>query len=238
MYPASSNDKACNNFAQKYFIDIAESSNEDKLQLLEAITRTFRNNEDAWDHHMSPNSGGLSSSSPSLVDNSIGGVWTPNSQQWGIPPNAQQWGSSQAALQWRTPPCSTMGHTTKCSTMAHTTERTTMTHTTERSTMGHTTEYSTTGVCTKPDTKLSTRGVIRNSSHQFSLWIFSWKSRTKDILKEHQSKLKDVWDGEIFGINYNKIMLFIFIYSECYCHVSQHYVIRFKHIMDYSQHYI
>ncbi|CAH2070574.1 unnamed protein product [Thlaspi arvense] len=51
-----------------------------------------------------PHSGGLSSGSLSSVDNTTGGLWASNGQQWGTPPNAQQWGSFQASLQWGTPP--------------------------------------------------------------------------------------------------------------------------------------
>ncbi|KAF3605009.1 hypothetical protein DY000_02049114 [Brassica cretica] len=62
-------------FWRKYFIDIAQSNDEDKLQLLEAMTGVSRNNEDvpkqlgSGQLFGSPHSGGLSSGSPSSVGN-------------------------------------------------------------------------------------------------------------------------------------------------------------------------
>ncbi|CAN7131747.1 unnamed protein product [Brassica rapa subsp. narinosa] len=72
------NDKVYNSYAQ-YFIDIARSNDEDKLQLLEAMTGVSRNNEDvpkqldSGQLFGSPHSGGLSSGSPSSVSNSSRG---------------------------------------------------------------------------------------------------------------------------------------------------------------------
>ncbi|KAG2311151.1 hypothetical protein Bca52824_022708 [Brassica carinata] len=88
-------------FWRKYFIDIAESNNEDKLQLLEAMTGVSRNNEDVPNQlgsgqlYGSPHSGGLSSGSPSSVVVPVGthpqtfnnGVRQPYPQQWNIPQN-------------------------------------------------------------------------------------------------------------------------------------------------------
>ncbi|KAJ4894684.1 Uncharacterized protein Rs2_21478 [Raphanus sativus] len=86
------NDKVYNSYVQ-YFIDIAGSNNEDKLQLLEAMTGVTRNNEDvpkqlgSGQLFGSPHSGGLSSGSPSSVGNSS----RANSfQNWGAPPTTQQ----------------------------------------------------------------------------------------------------------------------------------------------------
>ncbi|CAH8267243.1 unnamed protein product [Arabidopsis lyrata] len=82
-------------FWRKYFIDISRSSNEDKLQLLEAMTGVSRNNQDVpkqlgpCHSFGSPNLGGLSYGSPS---------------SWGTPPNAPQWGTPPNAPQWGTPP--------------------------------------------------------------------------------------------------------------------------------------
>ncbi|CAF1992099.1 unnamed protein product [Brassica oleracea] len=72
------NVKVYNNYAQ-YFIDIAGGNDEDKLQLLEAMTGVSRNNEDmpkqlgSGQLFGSPHSGGLSSGSQSSVGNSSRG---------------------------------------------------------------------------------------------------------------------------------------------------------------------
>lgn len=70
-------------FWRKYFIDIASSTDEDKLQLLEAMTGVSRNNED-----IPKQLGlGLSPGSSSSVGNNSGGqsspgLWGPGFQQW------------------------------------------------------------------------------------------------------------------------------------------------------------
>ncbi|CAF2127623.1 unnamed protein product, partial [Brassica napus] len=83
----------------------AGSIDEDKLQLLEAMTGVSRNNEDV------PKQLG--------VDQSCGSSY---SQQWGTPPTAQQWGTPPffSAMGYTTK-CSTMGYTAKCFTMGDTT---------------------------------------------------------------------------------------------------------------------
>lgn len=64
-------------FWRKYFIDIAESIDEDKLQILEAMTGVSRNNQDVpkqlgpTQSYGSQHSGGISSGSPSSVSNSL-----------------------------------------------------------------------------------------------------------------------------------------------------------------------
>ncbi|CAA7022388.1 unnamed protein product [Microthlaspi erraticum] len=92
----------------------AGSIDEDKLQMLEAMTGVSRNNQDVpkqlgkstrmgvhiqegyhLEVHLCRNS---------LGGQSSGGLWAPSFQQWGTPPNAQQWGSPQPAPQWGTPP--------------------------------------------------------------------------------------------------------------------------------------
>ncbi|KAG2303852.1 hypothetical protein Bca52824_032503 [Brassica carinata] len=65
-------------FWRKYFLDIAGSSDEDKLQLLEAMTGVSRNNGDV---------------PKKLGQNQSFGSPSSGFQQWGTPPNAQQWGS-------------------------------------------------------------------------------------------------------------------------------------------------
>ncbi|CAN6840067.1 unnamed protein product, partial [Brassica oleracea] len=92
-------------FWRKYFIDIASSTDEDKLQLLEAMTGVSRNNEDI----LKQLGLGLSPGSSSSVGNNSGGqsspgLWGPGFQQWGTPPNAQHWGTPPNAQQWGTPP--------------------------------------------------------------------------------------------------------------------------------------
>jgi len=63
-----------------------------------------RNNQDmpkqlGSDHSFgSPDSGGISSGSPSSVGNNLGGqnspgFWGPIYPQWGTPPNVAQWGT-------------------------------------------------------------------------------------------------------------------------------------------------
>nr|VDD27234.1 unnamed protein product [Brassica oleracea] len=92
-------------FWRKYFIDIASSTDEDKLKLLEAMTGVSRNNED-----IPKQLGlGLSPGSSSSVGNNSGGqsspgLWGHGFQQWGILPNAQHWGTPPNAQQWGTPP--------------------------------------------------------------------------------------------------------------------------------------
>uniref|UniRef100_M4FBD5 Uncharacterized protein n=1 Tax=Brassica campestris TaxID=3711 RepID=M4FBD5_BRACM len=109
------NDKVYNSYAQ-YFIDIARSNDEDKLQLLEAMTGVSRNNEDvpkqlgSGQLFGSPHSGGLSSGSPSSVGNCSRGNnfqnlgAPPTTQQWGTPPNVQHWGTPPNMRHWGTPP--------------------------------------------------------------------------------------------------------------------------------------
>ncbi|KAG5388755.1 hypothetical protein IGI04_030296 [Brassica rapa subsp. trilocularis] len=63
------------------------SIDEDKLQLLEAMTGVSRNNEDV------PKQLGVDQSCRSSY-----------SQQWGTPPTAQQWGTPSFSRQWGTPP--------------------------------------------------------------------------------------------------------------------------------------
>nr|VDC68902.1 unnamed protein product [Brassica rapa] len=105
------NDKVYNSYAQ-YFIDIARSNDEDKLQLLEAMTGVSRNNEDvpkqlgSGQLFGSPHSGGLSSGSPSSVGNCSRGNnfqnlgAPPTTQQWGTPPNVQHWEHHQNMRLW------------------------------------------------------------------------------------------------------------------------------------------
>ncbi|KAH0872870.1 hypothetical protein HID58_070232, partial [Brassica napus] len=109
------NDKVYNSYAQ-YFIDIARSNDEDKLQLLEAMTGVSRNNEDvpkqlgSGQLFGSPHFGGLSSGSPSSVGNCSRGNnfqnlgAPPTTQQWGTPPNVQHWGTPPNMQHWGTPP--------------------------------------------------------------------------------------------------------------------------------------
>ncbi|CAA0384397.1 unnamed protein product [Arabidopsis thaliana] len=110
----NSNDKVFNNFVL-YFIDIAASTDEDKVQLLEAMSGVSRNNQDmpkqlGSDHSFgSPDSGGISSGSPSSVGNNLGGqnspgFWGPIYPQWGTPPNVAQWETQPNTPQWGTPP--------------------------------------------------------------------------------------------------------------------------------------
>ncbi|CAH2061063.1 unnamed protein product [Thlaspi arvense] len=92
-------------FWQKYFIDIAGSSDEDKLQLLETITGVSQNNEDARDHHMEVHiykDYHLANRPRWVTVQEDCGYQIVNNG--GTPPNAQHWDSSQAAPQWGTPP--------------------------------------------------------------------------------------------------------------------------------------
>ncbi|EOA18928.1 hypothetical protein CARUB_v10007567mg [Capsella rubella] len=102
-------------FWRKYFIDIAASTDGDKLQLLEAMTGVSQNNQDVpkqlgSSHSFgSPHLGGLSSGSPSSVTNNLGGqnslgCWGPIYQQRGTPPNDPHWSTPPNAPQWGTPP--------------------------------------------------------------------------------------------------------------------------------------
>ena len=54
--------------------------------------------------------------------------------------------------------------------------------------------------------------------------------------KEHPFKLIEIWDGEIYGVGYSKMMLLVFNYYGCHFHVSRHCVICCKQIMVFSQH--
>ncbi|KAH0892616.1 hypothetical protein HID58_055045, partial [Brassica napus] len=101
------NDKVYNNFflAEALFLDLQvtkhtkfywkclntlQDTDEDKLQLLEAMTGVSRNNEDI------PKQLGLGLSH---------GMGTPpNAQHWGTPPNAQQWGTPPNPQQWGVQP--------------------------------------------------------------------------------------------------------------------------------------
>ncbi|WZY83825.1 hypothetical protein YC2023_030209 [Brassica napus] len=92
-------------FWRKYFLDIAGSIDEDKLQLLEAMTGVSRNNEDV------PKQLGVDQSCGSSYSQQWGTPPTaqqwgtpPFSQQWGTPPNAQQWGTPPSVSRWGTPP--------------------------------------------------------------------------------------------------------------------------------------
>ncbi|KAL1196657.1 hypothetical protein V5N11_022396 [Cardamine amara subsp. amara] len=64
---------------RKYFIDKAESSNEEKLQFLEALTRCTRHGEKcekrlgSRQHYGSPNASGVLSGSPSSGGNNSWG---------------------------------------------------------------------------------------------------------------------------------------------------------------------
>ncbi|KAL9308678.1 hypothetical protein AtEden1_Chr1g0043051 [Arabidopsis thaliana] len=142
-------------FWRKYLIDITASNDEDKVQLLEAMTGVSRNNQDVpkqlgSSHSFgSPHSGGISSGSPSSVGN-----WEAKFTQF--------LGSH----------LSIVGNTTKRCTMENTT----------KCTVGHATKCSTVGIITKGSTmaanrKFLTRWFKRNDSNKCSIWIFSWKSR-------------------------------------------------------------
>uniref|UniRef100_M4F7A0 Uncharacterized protein n=1 Tax=Brassica campestris TaxID=3711 RepID=M4F7A0_BRACM len=92
-------------FWRKYFLDIAGSIDEDKLQLFEATTGVSRNNEDM------PKQLGVDQSCESSYSQQWGTPSTaqqwgtpPNAQQWGIPPNAQQWGTLPSVSRWGTQP--------------------------------------------------------------------------------------------------------------------------------------
>ncbi|KAH0914561.1 LOW QUALITY PROTEIN: hypothetical protein HID58_029008 [Brassica napus] len=210
------NDKVYNNFVH-YFLDIAGSIDEDKLQLLEAMTGVSRNNEDV------PKQLGVDQSCRSSY-----------SQQWGTPPTAQQWGTPPFSRQWAN---STMGTTTKCSTMEHTANFSTMRHTTKLSTMGTTAKYFTVEYATKCFTvghttkcftvgtftkyfrvgdfiKLSTRRTIKDESNNCSIWIFRWS--------EEESLRNTQENNAAVGISPNTIMLVILhihldheVYSTC-----------------------
>ncbi|KAL1193096.1 hypothetical protein V5N11_018550 [Cardamine amara subsp. amara] len=111
-------------FWRKYFIDKIESSNEDKLQFLEALTGCTRHGETcekrlgSRQHYGSPSSSGVLLGSSSFDGNNLWGQTShgqwghgfqqsglpPNAQQWGTPPNAQQWGTPPNAQQWGIPP--------------------------------------------------------------------------------------------------------------------------------------
>ncbi|KAF8110131.1 hypothetical protein N665_0087s0012 [Sinapis alba] len=85
-------------FWRKYFLDIAGSHDEDKLQLLEAMTGVSRNNGDV------PKQLGQCQSFGSPSFRFQQWVTPPNAQQWGTPPNIQQWGTPPNSQQWETPP--------------------------------------------------------------------------------------------------------------------------------------
>ncbi|XP_002891227.2 uncharacterized protein LOC9327289 [Arabidopsis lyrata subsp. lyrata] len=78
-------------FWRRYFIDIAGGTDEDKIELLEAMTSVSRNDQDLPRRLGSGHSYGGSHST------------NPNYQQWSSPPNAPQWGTPNAP-QWGTPP--------------------------------------------------------------------------------------------------------------------------------------
>ncbi|KAL0795542.1 hypothetical protein Bca101_066919 [Brassica carinata] len=92
-------------FWRKYFLDIAGSIDEDKLQLLEAMTGVSQNNEDVQKQLGAEQSFG-SSSSQQWGTPPISQQWgtPPFAQQWGIPPNVQQWGTPPNVSRWGTPP--------------------------------------------------------------------------------------------------------------------------------------
>ncbi|CAG7875701.1 unnamed protein product, partial [Brassica rapa] len=92
-------------FWRKYFLDIAGSIDENKLQLLEAMTGVSRNNKDV------PKQLGAEQSFGSLYAQQWG--TPPTAQQWGTPPfaqqrstpaNSQQWGTPPNVSRWGTPP--------------------------------------------------------------------------------------------------------------------------------------
>ncbi|CAG7909922.1 unnamed protein product [Brassica rapa] len=83
-------------FWRKYFIDIARSNDEDKLQLLEAMTGVSRNNEDV------PKQLGSGQLFGRNNFQNLGAP--PTTQQWGTPPNVQHWGTPPNMRHWGTPP--------------------------------------------------------------------------------------------------------------------------------------
>ncbi|KAL9831102.1 hypothetical protein AtNW77_Chr3g0197151 [Arabidopsis thaliana] len=175
----NSNDKVFNNFVLVLLTKMITmnlkrqkrySTNEDKLQLLEAMTGVSRNNQDVpkqlgQSHSFgSPHSGGLSSGSPSFVGTNLAGrnspgFWGLVYPQWSTPPNTPQWG---------TPPnCSAVGNTTKCFAVWNTTKC---------STVGHTTKYCAMWNTTKLSTRRfiwNTRRFIWNDSNKCSIWILT-----------------------------------------------------------------
>ncbi|KAH0896229.1 hypothetical protein HID58_045797 [Brassica napus] len=104
-------------FWRKYFIDRAESTFEEKIQFLQALTGYTRDDDfvgkrlSSCKPFGSPSSSGFHSGSPSSGGNNSwgktsAGQWGqhPHAQQWGTPPGAQQWGTPPGSQQWGTPP--------------------------------------------------------------------------------------------------------------------------------------
>ncbi|KAF8113610.1 hypothetical protein N665_0047s0018 [Sinapis alba] len=177
-------------FWRKYVLDIAGSHDEDKLQLLEAMTSVSRNNEDVpkqlgqCQSFGSPSSGfqqwGTSPNAQQCGTPPNVQQWRtpPNAQQWGIPPNAQQWGTPPNTQRWTTPPnAQQWGYTSKYSTMGYTTNCSTMGDTTKFSTIGYSIKYFTVGYVTKCFT-------VRHTTECFTVGTFIKISTRRTIEDE------------------------------------------------------
>ncbi|KAG2255086.1 hypothetical protein Bca52824_074380 [Brassica carinata] len=119
-------------FWRKYFIDRAESTFEEKIQFLQALTGYTRDDDfvgkrlSSCKPFRSPSSSGFHSGSPSSGGNN-------------------SWGENFSWPMGSTSTCSTMGYTTRCSAMGHATRFSAMGHATRCTTLGHTTNCSAMG---------------------------------------------------------------------------------------------
>lgn len=119
-------------FWRKYFIDRAESTFEEKIQFLQALTGYTRDDDfvgkrlSSCKPFGSPSSSGFHSGSQSSGGNN-------------------SWGENFSWPMGSTSTCSTMGYTTRCTAMGHTTRFSAMGHATRCTTLGHTTNCSAMG---------------------------------------------------------------------------------------------
>ncbi|EFH67487.1 hypothetical protein ARALYDRAFT_314065 [Arabidopsis lyrata subsp. lyrata] len=128
-------------FWRRYFIDIAGGTDEDKIELLEAMTSVSRNDQDLPRRLGSGHSYGVE-----------------------LTTKRSSMGNTKRSTMGNTTKRSTLWNTTKRSTVWNATKRSTMEHTTKRSTIEFTTKCSTLGIIAKcftlgSSTKLSTLAV-------------------------------------------------------------------------------
>ncbi|KAL9293551.1 hypothetical protein AtEden1_Chr3g0196011 [Arabidopsis thaliana] len=212
---------------RKYFIDIAASTDEDKVQLLEAMTGVYPNNQDVPKQLGSGHSFG-------------------HIQEWGTPPNAPHWGTPLITLQWRqTQKFQQVGSQGDGATM----ETPPIIQQTSSSGLGFTNYFETGQIpqTPRPGGLFNIYGTPQgsNANHhsnvfricqlrsqdlnnlvyeeRIELWNLENEQFEKLVVQpalnyyeryfqKVQSKLIDVWDGEIYGVDYSKMMLLDFSY--------------------------
>ncbi|CAF1969619.1 unnamed protein product [Brassica napus] len=154
------NDKVYNNFflAEALFLDLQvtkhtkfylkclntlQDTDEDTLQLLEAMTGVSRNYEDIPKQLGLGLSPGMGNTTKRTTLGHTAKCATMGHTAKSTTMGCTAWSST------RTVNCTTMGHTTNCTTVGHTTECSTMGHTTECSALEHTAECSAMGHTTE-----------------------------------------------------------------------------------------